>query len=179
MNISYKEIIKFWFEEISPKQHWVKDQDFDNLIRTRFGQLHQLACIVGIEEWRTNPESSLAEIIILDQFSRNIYRDDKRAFENDDLALKLSMEAINKNFDTKLDKTKLLFLYMPFMHSEDKEVHKKAVELFERGDLDLEYEYKHKEIIDRFGRYPHRNKILGRESTLEELEFLKESGSSF
>lgn len=177
--MDYREVIKFWFEEVKPEQYWIKDENFDNLIRSKFGKLHELATQDELRSWRDQPESSLAEIIILDQFSRNIYRNDKRSFAYDDFALKLSMEAIDKGFDDQIAKDRLLFLYLPFMHSESRAVHEKAVELFKSRDLDLEYEYKHKAIIDRFGRYPHRNEILGRESTKEELEFLQEPGSSF
>lgn len=177
--MDYKEVIKFWFEEVRPEQYWIKDLEFDKLIEKKFGELHQKANEGELASWRDNPESALAEIIVLDQFSRNIYRDDRRAFASDELALKLAIEAIDKGFDNSLSKEKLLFLYLPFMHSEDKDVHVRAVELFKSKDLDLEYEYKHKAIIDRFGRYPHRNKILGRESTEEEIEFLKGPDSSF
>lgn len=177
--MDYKDVIKFWFEEVRPEQYWVKDPEFDKLIESKFGSLHNKAISGQLASWRDEQESALAEIIILDQFSRNIYRNDKRSFAYDDLALELSMKAIEKGFDNSLSKEKLLFLYLPFMHSEDKDIHVKAVELFKSKNLDLEYEYKHKAIIDRFGRYPHRNKILGRESTPEEIEFLKGPDSSF
>lgn len=175
----YQEIIKFWFDEINPSQHWVKDPAFDELIRKRFDNIHEEAAQNTLIEWRNEPLSALAEIIILDQFSRNLYRDSPLAFANDILALGLSKEAIEKGFDNQMDDQKVAFLYMPFMHSEDREVHIEALALFSNRSLDLKYELMHKEIIDEFGRYPHRNKILGRESTTEELDFLAKPNSSF
>lgn len=131
-------------------------------------------------EWRSDPEDALAEIIVLDQLSRNIYRGTPQAYAQDNLALELAQEAIEKGYDKGLSPHKLQFLYMPFMHSESKLIHERAMKLFEAvGDAALlEDEKKHKEIIDRFGRYPHRNKILGRQSTSEEEEFLKQPNSS-
>ena len=124
---------------------------------------------------------ALAEIIILDQFSRNIYRDSPRAFAYDTLALVLAQEAIRRKFDDELKVKQRAFLYMPFVHSESAELHEIALFLFDKPGLEdnFNYEIRHKEIIDRFGRYPHRNEILGRKSTAEELEFLAQPGSSF
>jgi uncharacterized protein (DUF924 family) len=123
----------------------------------------------------------LAEIIILDQFSRNIFRDTPQAFANDPLALALAQEALAVDADKALSPTERSFLYLPFMHSESAEIHKVAVMLYGLPGLEdnLDFELKHQTIIIRFGRYPHRNKILGRESTAEEIEFLKEPGSGF
>lgn len=177
--MDYKEVLKFWFEDTEPQKYWMKDKEFDRQIKSKFGEIHKLASEGGLASWREEPDSSLAEIIILDQFSRNIYRDSPKAFENDSMALTLAEEAVEKGFDNLIDKSRLLFLYLPYMHSENRGVHKRAVELFLNKGLDMEYELKHKAIIDRFGRYPHRNDILGRESTPEELEFLKGPDSSF
>jgi len=126
-------------------------------------------------------EGRLAEIIVLDQFSRNIYRGTARAFAQDSLALALAQEAISQDLDKQLSPEQRSFLYMPFMHSESKLIHEFALKLFQRlgNQANLEYEIKHKIIIDRFGRYPHRNQILGRESTEEELSFLTQPDSSF
>ena len=181
MESHFEEVLKFWFEETTPKQHYVKDDEFDNLIRNRFGHLHKQATTDELKDWRTTPLGTLSEIIILDQFSRNIYRDMPESFQSDELALKLCEEAIEKGFDEKLDTAQRGFLYMPLMHSETKEVHEKAVQHFSINGLELlfDFELKHKAIIDRFGRYPHRNKILGRESTPEETAFLQEPNSSF
>ena len=118
---------------------------------------------------------------MLDQFSRNVYRNTPKAFAQDPLALALAQEAIALGKDVELSPTQQSFLYMPFMHSESLLIHERAVELFKAPGMENNYEFeiKHKVIIDRFGRYPHRNEILGRESTAEEIEFLTQPGSSF
>ena len=181
MTLSYNDVIKFWFEEIDPKQRWIKDPKFDALIAQRFGDLYEKAARGELASWRKNAKGALAEVIILDQFSRNIFRDTPNAFATDELAIEAAKQAIANGFDKEIDESYLSFLYMPFMHSESKEVHEIAVELFNKPGMEGSYDYelKHKAIIDRFGRYPHRNEILGRESTPEEIEFLKEDGSSF
>lgn len=181
MTLSYNDVIKFWFEEIDPKQRWVKDPKFDALIAQRFGDLYEKAARGELASWRKNAKGALAEVIILDQFSRNIFRDTPNAFATDELAIEAAKQAIANGFDKEIDEPYLSFLYMPFMHSESKEVHEIAVEMFNKPGMEgaYDYELKHKAIIDRFGRYPHRNEILGRESTPEEIEFLKEDGSSF
>lgn len=131
--------------------------------------------------WRATAEGRLAEIIVLDQFSRNLYRDHAESFAQDALALALAQEAIQLNLDQQLSPEQRSFLYMPFMHSESKIIHIQALQLFEElgNPLNLDFEKKHKVIIDRFGRYPHRNQILGRSSTAEEIEFLKQPNSHF
>jgi uncharacterized protein (DUF924 family) len=175
------DIIHFWFDEIEPKQRFIKDPEFDELLRTKFTDIHKRASQGLCYAWREHPLDALAEIIVLDQFSRNMFRDSSAAFATDTLALVLAQEAIRKKFDKELDSSKRAFLYMPFMHSESKEIHDIALFLFDQPGLENNYnfEVKHKAIIDRFGRYPHRNEILGRESTAEELEFLSQPGSSF
>lgn len=179
--MSATEVIQFWFEDIEPKQRFVKDLEFDELIRSKFGETHQRAKLGLLYTWREHPLDALAEIIILDQFSRNMFRESHLAFATDPLALVLAQEAVRRKFDKELDSSKKAFLYMPFMHSESKEIHEIALFLFDQPGLEdnFNFEVRHKEIIDRFGRYPHRNKILGRESTPEELEFLSQPGSSF
>lgn len=176
-----EDILKFWFEELEQKSWFVKDENLDKEIEKRFGKIHAAASKGELWTWRSEPRSSLAEVIILDQFSRNIFRDDSRSFANDSMALTLAQNAIEKGFDKKLETQEKSFLYMPFMHSESLIIHEESVKLFQAPGLEmnLDFEYRHKKIIERFGRYPHRNKILGRESTTEELEFLKEPGSSF
>lgn len=179
--VSACEVIKFWFEEIEPKQRFKKDLEFDQLIKDRFGEVHARANTGLLYTWREHPLDALAEIIVLDQFSRNMYRDTPGAFASDTLALVLAQEAIRRKLDAELNASQKAFLYMPFMHSESAEIHEIALYLFDQEGLEDNYnfEVKHKEIIDRFGRYPHRNKILGRESTAEEIEFLAQPGSSF
>lgn len=175
------EVISFWFEEIQPKNWWQKDLEFDRLIESRFGALHDQAKAGELFNWRTSAYGSLAEIIVLDQFSRNIYRDKPESFACDPLALALAQTAISKGFDQELNESERGFMYLPFMHSESLIVHEEAIKLYEAmgnaGNLD--FELRHKAIIEQFGRYPHRNIILGRESTQEEIEFLKQPGSSF
>lgn len=177
----YEEIIDFWFTEFGPKQWWQKDTELDAMIQCRFGSLHKQAQAGELFEWRETASGSLAEVIILDQFSRNIYRGKPESFACDPLALALAQFAISKGFDIELPQTERCFLYLPFMHSESRLIHAEAVKLFESlGNVNnLEFEHKHKAIIDRFGRYPHRNSILGRESSAEEIEFLKQPNSSF
>ena len=179
--MSATEVIKFWFEDIEPKQQFKKDEAFDAEIRSRFGDLHERASKGLLYTWREHPLDALAEIIILDQFSRNIYRDSAEAFAFDNLALVLAQESIRRKLDTELQDRHKCFLYMPFMHSESPEIHEIALYLFDKPGLENNYNYelRHKEIIDRFGRYPHRNAVLGRESTAEEVEFLAQPGSSF
>jgi len=177
----YEEVIQFWFSEIEPKQWWKKDTDFDLHIEQRFGALHTRAKACELFTWRESAHGSLAEIIVLDQFSRNIYRNQAEAFASDPLALALAQTAISKGFDLALPPEERSFLYLPFMHSESVLIHKQAIHLYEALGLsdNLDFERKHKAIIDRFGRYPHRNEILGRDSSEEELAFLKQPNSSF
>jgi len=176
----YQKILNFWFEEIEPRMWWKVDADFDNRIRHRFLPLMEQAACGELYEWRSEPKGRLAEIIVLDQFSRNVYRDTPKAFAQDVLALVLAQEAIAAGTDT-LSPIERAFLYLPFMHSESKPIHEWAVRLYRDNGLqdNYEFELRHKAIIDRFGRYPHRNAILGRVSTAEELEFLKQPGSRF
>ena len=179
--MTYQQIISFWFEEIKPQQRFIKDLAFDQMLTSRFAIIHQMASKCELSHWRSSIEGRLAEIIVLDQFSRNIYRDKPEAFACDSLALALAQEAIATELHHSLPTDRKAFLYMPFMHSESKVIHQTAVTLFsEQGlEFNLDYEVKHKAIIDRFGRYPHRNQVLGRSSTKEEIEFLKQPGSSF
>jgi uncharacterized protein (DUF924 family) len=174
-------ILAFWFEEITPRQWWVSAEDFDQLIASRFGALHAAAERCELYDWRASAAGRLAEIIVLDQFSRNIYRNQRGAFSNDGLALGLAQTAVAAHADQSLDATRRAFLYMPYMHSESPAIHAIALALFSHTEMvnNLDFERRHKAIIDRFGRYPHRNAILGRESTSEEIEFLKTPGSSF
>lgn len=177
----YQQIIQFWFQDIEPKQWFAKDSNFDQEITRKFKQLHQKANAGELFEWRNTALGSLAEIIVLDQFSRNIYRDQANAFAFDNLALALAQTAIKNKFDCNLPTEQRAFFYLPFMHSESQLIHQQAITLYQGlGEtVHLEFELKHKRIIDRFGRYPHRNKILGRTSTAEEIEFLTMPNSSF
>lgn len=176
-----QEILKFWFEETTPGQKFKKDAVFDALIRARFAETHREASQGELHAWRSTPEGRLAEIIVLDQFSRNLFRDDPQAFACDGMALVLAQEAVRFGADQAPDPRRRVFLYMPYMHSESRAIHVIAEQLFRQLGIaeNLKFELAHKAIIDRFGRYPHRNAVLGRESTAEEREFLQRPGSSF
>jgi len=175
------EVISFWFEETAPEQRFKKDPAFDRQINERFGALHTRASRCELAEWRETAQGALAEIIVLDQFSRNLYRDSPEAFACDSLALALAQELVRRGQDQELPIQQRAFAYMPYMHSESPQIHCEALGLFNQPGLEnqLDFEQRHKAIIDRFGRYPHRNTVLGRESTEEELRFLEQPGSAF
>lgn len=179
--MNYQDILDFWFSPETQPNWFAKSDQFDQSLKEKFGDILEQASRAELWSWRKNADGRLAEIIVLDQFSRNIFRDTPRAFAQDSLALALTQEAISQDLDKQLSPEQRSFLYMPFMHSESKLIHEFALKLFQRlgNPENLEYEIKHKIIIDRFGRYPHRNQILGRESTEEELSFLTQPDSSF
>ncbi|MFA6314286.1 MAG: DUF924 family protein [Sterolibacterium sp.] len=174
-------ILAFWFDEIAPRQWWAQSDDLDRHIESRFGAVHAAAARCELHGWRATASGRLAEIIVLDQFSRNIFRGQPRAFPCDPLVLALAQEAVAAKADHELDPPHRAFLYMPYMHSESPAIHAIAISLFSQPGMEgnLDFERRHKEIVDRYGRYPHRNAILGRASTPEESEFLKTPGSSF
>lgn len=177
----YRQIIDFWFTEL-PAGTWTrKIPELDEQMRQRFSTVHRQAEQGECWCWRETDSGRLAEIIVLDQFSRNMWRDTPRAFASDGMALVLAQEAIARGVDQRLSLNQRLFLYMPFMHSESLLIHERAMELFSAPGLEenLEFERRHQDILLRFGRYPHRNEILGRASTEEEILFLTQPGSSF
>ncbi len=176
-----QDILSFWFEELTPKQHFIKDAALDAAIGNKFGNTLEAAARCELFAWRTSAEGRLAEIIVLDQFSRNAYRDTPRAFAQDALALVLAQELVASGEDRNLPSAQRAFVYLPDMHSESALVHTQAVALFSQPGMEnnLSFEMRHKAIIDRFGRYPHRNAVLGRTSSAQELAFLSEPGSSF
>ncbi len=180
-SVSLNQVLVFWFEESSATDWWKKNDSFDALISHRFKDLHKQASLGELFVHRHTAQNYLAEIIVLDQFSRNIYRNLPASFAQDGMALVLAQEAVAKGFDLLLNATQRSFLYMPFMHSESLSVHEYAVQLFTQlGNPNmLDFELKHKAIIEKFGRYPHRNNILNRSSSPEELEFLTQEGSGF
>ncbi len=184
------EVLDFWFgpPELRGKARpeWFrKDEKFDAEIRRRFVALHASAALGEREAWRAEPRSMLALVIVLDQFSRNLYRGDARAFAQDAHALGCVREALARGDDAKLLPVERQFLYMPLEHSEDLANQDRAVELmhgleaFEETRGLIEWAERHRVIIRRFGRFPHRNAVLGRVSSGEEAGFLKEPGSSF
>ena len=185
-----RDILEFWFGLAkglgSPRIEWFrKDPKFDAEIRKRFGESHAAAASGGLNAWRASPEPMLALVILLDQFSRNLYRNDARAFAQDEMARSCAVEALRRGDDQGFLPVQRQFLYLPFEHSEALADQEKAVELmaslegFEETRGLTAWAEKHRDIIRRFGRFPHRNAILGRESTPEEVEFLKHPGSGF
>lgn len=175
------DVLNFWFYELNSADWFNKSDELDNTIAKRFGDLHHAASRCELSHWRQDAEGRLAEVIVLDQFSRNIFRDDPQAFASDPLALALAQEAVAQGLDKSLTVQQRAFLYMPYMHSESLVIHAQAVTLFSQPGLEesLDFEHKHKVIIERFGRYPHRNAVLKRKSTKAEREFLQQPGSSF
>jgi len=177
--MTYNDVLNFWFQQLTPEQHFIKNDSLDLKMVERFIIIHSEAVAGELSGWRDEPEGRLAEIILIDQFSRNIYRDEPKAYTNDSMALALAQEAIRlgiqKNFSTDYKQ----FLYMPFMHSESKVIHETAIKLFSEPGLEssLPYEIEHKKTIDQFGRYPERNAILGRTNTPEENDYLLEKNS--
>jgi len=174
-------ILDFWFKETPPERWWKADAEFDALIRTRFLEQLIRAAAGEFHDWRESARGRLAEIIVLDQFSRNIHRGTPAAFAQDPMALALAQEAVRAGALAELSPVERSFLLLPYMHSESAAIHVVAESLYREHApaTNLEFELKHKAIIDRFGRYPHRNQILGRDSTPEEAQFLTEPGSSF
>ncbi len=186
----FQEILDFWFgsgtQRGKARLEWFrKDEKFDAEIRRRFAALHASAALGEREAWRAQPRSMLALVIVLDQFSRNLYRGDARAFSQDAHALACSREALARGDAATLLPVERQFLYLPFEHSEVPADQDRAVDLM--GSLDafdetrglVEWADRHRAVIRRFGRFPHRNAALGRASTPEEAAFLKEPGSSF
>jgi uncharacterized protein (DUF924 family) len=192
MQETVQEVLAFWFgdpgspERGKPRAQWFrKDDAFDDEIRRRFGEAVEVALAGGLGEWCTNAEGSLARILLLDQFTRNIFRGTARAFAGDQRALATAEEAVARGFDRELTARERWFMYMPFEHAENVKAQHRSLQLFgalaqELGDDDpLVWARKHAEVIFRFGRYPHRNAILGRPSTPEEEAYLREPGAGF
>lgn len=177
------EILHFWFEETQPQQWFQKNADFDTLIRDRFLQTYRLAADGVCDLWRDEAQGCLALCIVLDQFPRNMFRDDPQAFATDAKALLVAKHALARGFDQTLSLQQRRFLYLPFEHSEEWNDQSRAVALFqsiqEEDPLGYDYALRHQAIIERFGRFPHRNIILGRENTAEEDEYLAQPGSGF
>jgi uncharacterized protein (DUF924 family) len=174
-------VLDFWFRELAPADWWSARPDIDALIHARFDALHRRAAQGELHAWRQAPRGRLAEVIVLDQFSRNIFRGTPGAFAQDAQALVLAQEAIAAGADAALEPAERAFLYMPYMHSESPAIHALAVQLFSAPGMEanLDAELRHRAIIERFGRYPHRNAIIGRISTPEEIAFLGQPGSRF
>ena len=188
-----EEILTFWFDEIRDEpayfeeyapRWFVQNADFDRQIVQRFQTDYELAVQGQLAHWTETARGGLALILVLDQFPRNMFRNDPRAFATDPLAQQIAEQMLDAGLDRQLRLVERYFVYVPFMHSENRAHQQRSVQLFqqlveERAYFDTPYVVRHQEVIDRFGRFPHRNTVLGRVSTPEELEFLKQFGSSF
>jgi uncharacterized protein (DUF924 family) len=168
-NVSPQDILAFWFSSAQKRRWYAKDDDFDAEIKQRFLATYEAACAGKLHEWRNTPESLLSLIILLDQFPRNMFRDSPRAFASDAQAVRLTKEGIERRFDRSLSGAQVDFFFMPLMHSESLSDHDLLAQMGHGGNR---YARQHREIIARFGRFPHRNKTLGRESTAEEASYL-------
>ena len=185
------EILEFWFSDRTRPLWFEKNAAFDEEIRVRFGAVIAAACAGELESWSGSAESALALVLLLDQFTRNVYRGTPRAFAGDSRARAVATAAVERGFDRQLPLDRRHFFYLPFEHSEDVGDQRRSVALFrswaeahdgaqrDQALAQMTYVYRHQEIVERFGRFPHRNAILGRESTAEELAFLNEPHSSF
>jgi uncharacterized protein (DUF924 family) len=179
--IAPKDVLEFWFSPETRPQWFVASDAFDAAVRERFGALPERASAGEFDDWAKMPEGSLALILLLDQVPRNVHRNTAQAFCSDDKALALAKKAVSAGFDMGVEKDERLFFYLPFQHAEDRATQDEAVLLIEAlGDEEYtNYARRHRDIIHRFGRFPHRNVQLGRISTEAEIEFLKQPGSSF
>ena len=188
----FQGILDFWFgkpdeeEYGKPRKVWfIKNPDFDKEVRSRFLSDYQKAAAGELDDWKNSPLSCLALILLLDQFSRNMFRGQSQAFATDSQALAAAKHAVERGFDKELLPIQRWFIYMPFEHSENLNDQHQCVELFSKLKdypecvSGVDYAHRHLNVIKRFGRFPHRNKILNREITPEEMEFLKQPGSSF
>jgi uncharacterized protein (DUF924 family) len=196
----YEGVLSSWFGTLdddgaADREHtqrwWKKDPAFDELVRDRFGPLHAEVALGSRDHWLTSTRGRLAMVIVLDQFSRNMFRGNGRSFAYDERALAVALDAIDRHLHRDLARDERTFFYMPLMHSEDSAIQDRSVELFtqfcnelpEKGrkvlSANVEFSKRHREIVRRFGRFPHRNALLGRVSSPAEVEFLKEEGSSF
>lgn len=175
------EIVRFWFERLKPEDWYRKDPAIDAEIEARFGETYEALKERVPPSWLAEPEGVLAAILVLDQFPRNMFRGDKRAFATDEAALALAKRAIGEGMDDRLSPAQRAFIYMPFQHSEAPEDQARSIILFTAlgNPFNLDFARRHQAIIERFGRFPHRNAALGRVSTDVEDAFLKEPGSSF
>ncbi len=188
MNAPAAAVLDFWFAgSDAPRDEWFrKDASFDALIGERFGALVEHALTGGLAAWSHEPASALAQLIVLDQFTRNIFRDTPRAFAGDAQALAAARAMVARGDDLALAPLRRLFVYLPFEHAEDRATQQESLRLFAAlvaadGSLAsfLDYAQRHADVIDRFGRFPHRNELLGRDSSADELAFLQRPGSRF
>jgi uncharacterized protein (DUF924 family) len=176
------EILRFWFEETSPGSWFGKDPAFDAMVLERFGDLTRQALAGALEAWAADPAQALALVLVLDQFTRQIWRGTARAFAGDQRALGVSLQALQRGWvEAESQRIRRQFWLMPQMHAEDLTIQEAAIPLFERltDHRTAEFARRHRDVIARFGRFPHRNCALDRHSTAEELAFLRQPGSRF
>ena len=179
---SIQAVLVFWFKEISPESWFKKDPLFDDMLTQKFGRMIEQALAGQLDKWAQNKEGRLALILLLDQMTRNIFRNTPKAFSGDEIACALSLRSVADGFlQTEKNVHKRQFFLMPMMHSEDLKIQKQSLPLFQALTSENTYNYaiKHHNIIERFGRFPHRNHILNRPSSNEEIAFLTQQGSSF
>lgn len=192
MQNDWQQVLDFWFGAPNTpgygqsRSEWFRKSDaFDEAIGARFETVYEAAARGELAHWKDRVKSALALVIVLDQFPRNMYRGTPRAFAADPLALEVARHIVAQGWDRDMKPVERLFVYLPFEHAEDMAMQRESVRLFEtlrdepQSIEGIDYAYRHFEIIERFGRFPHRNAILGRASTPEEIEFLKQPGSSF
>jgi uncharacterized protein (DUF924 family) len=172
-------LLDFWFAPETAPKWFAKDAAFDATLRTRFGTLPQSAAAGALDHWAATAHGALALVLLLDQLPRNLYRDDARAFVNDPHALAIARSALARGFDRGLPEQMRQFLYMPFMHAEELAAQERCCTLFADQPEQRKYAEAHRDIIARFGRFPHRNAVLGRASTPEETAFLAGPNASF
>ncbi len=177
--IEPRDVLAFWFDELGKDAWFKKSDDVDRTIAMRFGDLYRSALAGELEDWRATATGSVALVIVLDQFGRNMFRGRPEAFGGDALALQVAKSAIERGFEDELTTDQRYFLYMPFMHSELLADQDRCVAFFEALGDGVKYAQGHHDIVARFGRFPHRNEVLGRESSDEEREFLTQPGSSY
>lgn len=174
-------IVEFWFSPRVSKFHWGGPPEFDQELRDTYLPLHEAIVAGEHRDWQESPEGTLATILVLDQFSRNMFRGLARAFASDGLALWVLRQGLARGLDRPLSSSQRGFMYMPLMHSEQAKDQQHCIELMASINQpeQVRFAYMHKDIIDRFGRYPHRNATLGRVSTPDEHAFLTQPGSGF
>lgn len=179
--LTKEDVIAFWFEEISPDEWFKKDTSFDTMLSVRAGTIVKKALNGQLDFWSKSIEGTVGLVLLLDQFTRNIFRDSPQAFAGDEMALAISQKAIDSEWFADLSNSFRHFLLMPMMHSEDIAIQDKSLPLFKIHTNERTYKFaiKHRNIIAEFGRFPHRNVLLGRPSTENELLFLAQAGSSF
>lgn len=180
MKNSLEDVLSFWFVETTPVQWFQVSPVFDEMVKERFLDLFRFASQGFCDEWENSADGAMALTLLFDQFPRNMFRDATQSYETDEKARAIARQAIDRGFDQLFISFKRRFFYLPFEHSESLDDQRLSVELFSsmREDEPLAYEYavRHFKVIERFGRFPHRNKILGRESSSEEIKFLEEFG---